>query len=66
MAVVWILAHFDDEYCGLPLIDEARAAGREQVFLYVADYERPAVRAQRHTESRRFLAWPGISAPVRP
>lgn len=60
MAVVWILAHFDDEYCGLPLIDEARAAGREQLFLYVADYASDRVRAQRHAESRRFLAWLGI------
>src|SRR6476620_3920703 len=60
MAVVWILAHFDDEYCGLPLIDEARAQGREQLFLYVADYDSPRVRAQRHAESRRFLAWLGV------
>jgi LmbE family N-acetylglucosaminyl deacetylase len=60
MAVVWILAHFDDEYCGLPLIDEARAAGQKQLFLYVADYESPRVRAQRHAESRRFLGWLGI------
>ncbi|MFL5295199.1 MAG: PIG-L family deacetylase [Phenylobacterium sp.] len=60
MAVVWILAHFDDEYCGLPLIEEARAAGQDQVFLYVADYDSPRVRAQRHAESRRFLAWLGV------
>ena len=43
-AVVYILAHFDDEYCGLPLIDEARAAGQDQLFLYVADYRDPGVR----------------------
>jgi LmbE family N-acetylglucosaminyl deacetylase len=60
MTVVWILAHFDDEYCGLPLIDEARAAGQEQLFLYVADYASPRVRAHRHAESRRFLAWLGL------
>ena len=60
MALVWILAHFDDEYCGLPLIEEARAAGQEQLFLYVADYDSPRVRAHRHAESRRFLAWLGI------
>jgi hypothetical protein len=60
MAVVWILAHFDDEYCALPLIDEARAAGQEQLFLYVADYASARVRAQRHAESRRFLAWLGV------
>jgi hypothetical protein len=60
MTVVWILAHFDDEYCGLPLIDEAREAGREQLFLYVADYDSARVRAQRHAESRRFLGWLGV------
>lgn len=60
MAVVWILAHFDDEYCALPLIEEARAAGQEQLFLYVADYDSARVRAQRHAETRRFLAWLGV------
>src|SRR6266852_184782 len=60
MALVWILAHFDDEYCGLPLIDEARAAGQAQLFLYVADYADPQVRAHRHAETRRFLAWLGV------
>jgi hypothetical protein len=60
MTVVWILAHFDDEYCGLPLIDEARAAGHDQLFLYVADYDSARVRAQRHAESRRFLGWLGV------
>jgi hypothetical protein len=60
MTVVWILAHFDDEYCAMPLIDEARAAGQDQLFLYVADYDSARVRAQRHAESRRFVAWLGV------
>lgn len=60
MAVVYILAHFDDEYCGLPLFDEARAAGQDQLFLYVADYRHPGVRRRRHAETRRFLSWLGI------
>lgn len=60
MTVVYILAHFDDEYCGLPLIDEARDAGRDQLFLYVADYDRPRVRAQRHAETRALLSWLGV------
>src|SRR5689334_22859452 len=60
MAVVWILAHFDDEYCALPLIEEARAAGQQQLFLYVADYDSARVRAQRHAETRRYLAWLGV------
>jgi hypothetical protein len=60
MTIVYVLAHFDDEYCGLPLIDEARAAGRDQLFIYVVDYPTAAVRGQRHAESRRFLAWLGV------
>jgi hypothetical protein len=62
MTVVYVLAHFDDEYCGLPLIDEARAAGKDQLFLYVVDYPSAAIRAQRHAESRRFLAWLGLDS----
>lgn len=58
--IVYVLAHFDDEYCGLPLIEEARAAGRDQLFLYVVDYPSEAVRTHRHAESRRFLAWLGL------
>jgi hypothetical protein len=60
MTIVYVLAHFDDEYCGLPLIDEACAAGRDQLFVYVVDYPTAAIRAQRHAESRRFLAWLGV------
>jgi LmbE family N-acetylglucosaminyl deacetylase len=57
MTLVYVLAHFDDEYCGLPLIDEARAAGQDQLFLYVVDYPSEIVRAHRHAESQRFLSW---------
>jgi hypothetical protein len=60
MTVVYIFAHFDDEYCALPLIDDARAAGQDQRFLYVADYASPRVRDQRHVETRRLLAWLGL------
>ena len=60
MTVVYLFAHFDDEYCALPLIDEAREAGREQLCLYVADYDRPRVRAQRHAETRALLSWLGL------
>ncbi|HZZ30599.1 MAG TPA: PIG-L family deacetylase [Phenylobacterium sp.] len=62
MTVVYVLAHFDDEYCGLPLIDEARAAGKDQLFLYVVDYPSANNRAQRHAESRRFLTWLGLDS----
>jgi LmbE family N-acetylglucosaminyl deacetylase len=60
MAVVWILAHFDDEYCGLPLIDEARQAGQDQLFLYVVDYPTAGIREQRHAETRALLRWMGV------
>jgi LmbE family N-acetylglucosaminyl deacetylase len=60
MTVVYIFAHFDDEYCALPLIDAAREAGEDQLFLYVADYDSPRVRAQRHAETRALLAWMGL------
>ncbi|MGZ6037816.1 MAG: hypothetical protein ACXWKR_04045, partial [Phenylobacterium sp.] len=60
MTLVYVLAHFDDEYCGLPLIDEARAAGQDQLFLYVVDYPSLAIRDQRHAESRRFHKGLGV------
>ena len=45
MAVVYVLAHFDDEYCALPLIWAARREGLDQHFLYLADYRDPALGA---------------------
>ena len=55
MAVVFLLAHFDDEYCALPLMLEAKAAGEPCWFLYVADYRDPANAARRLAETRAFL-----------
>ncbi len=60
MTRVWILAHFDDEYCGLPVIEKARVAGQDQLFLYVADYDGDARRARRHGETRALLRQLGI------
>ena len=60
MTRVWILAHFDDEYCGLPLIERARRDGEDQLFLYVADYEGDRRRARRHGETRALLRWLGL------
>ncbi|MBS0334449.1 MAG: PIG-L family deacetylase [Proteobacteria bacterium] len=57
MTVVYIFAHFDDEYCALPLIDRAVAEGKDQLFLYVADYAGEARRARRHGETRALLRW---------
>lgn len=61
MAVVFLLAHFDDEYCALPLIRQAQAAGEGCWFLYVADYRRPGMAARRLAETRAFLAAYGIA-----
>lgn len=62
MSVVFILAHFDDEYCALPLILKAEAAGETCWFLYVADYRDPANAAVRLAETRRFLRRFGVPA----
>ena len=60
MTVVYIFAHFDDEYCALPLLEAARDADAEQLFLYVADYASPRVRKQRHAETQSLLKWMGL------
>ena len=60
MAVVYILAHCDDEYAALPLILEARAAGREQIFLYVAENPGEDLAARRLGEVRSFLSALGL------
>lgn len=62
MAVVYILAHFDDEYCGLPLVTGGVAAGREQHFFYVADYVTRDLAERRFAESRALLAHLGVPA----
>lgn len=59
MAIVYILAHFDDEYFATPLI--ARAGG-DQWLLYIADYATPALSARRLAESRTYLAGLGVPA----
>jgi LmbE family N-acetylglucosaminyl deacetylase len=60
MTVVYILAHFDDEYCALPLIREAQRQGLSQRFLYLADYRNPGLGARRLAETRAFLARQGL------
>jgi LmbE family N-acetylglucosaminyl deacetylase len=62
MSVVFLLAHFDDEYCALPLILEVLAAGQACWFLYVADYRDPANAAVRLAETRAFLNRFGVPA----
>lgn len=60
MAVVYVLAHFDDEYAALPLIREAQARGQAQHFLYLADYRSPQIAARRLAETRAFLRRLGL------
>jgi len=58
MAIVHLLAHFDDEYAALPLIEARR--DQDQWFLYVADYATPALAAARLAETRVLLAGLGL------
>jgi N-acetylglucosamine malate deacetylase 1 len=62
MTVVYVLAHFDDEYCALPLIRRGVAEGREQRFIHVVDYRDPKLGARRHRETVAFLAAQGVPA----
>ncbi|MDB5448059.1 MAG: hypothetical protein JWQ97_3376 [Phenylobacterium sp.] len=67
MTVVHVLAHFDDEYCALPLIWEAQRQGLQQRFLYLADYRDESLAARRLQETRAFLARQGVpESAVRP
>jgi LmbE family N-acetylglucosaminyl deacetylase len=60
MAIVHILAHFDDEYAALPLVRARAKAGLDQWFLYVADYATPQLGARRLAETRALLTHLGI------
>lgn len=61
MALVYILAHFDDEYGAWPLVRARARAGLDQRFLFVADYASPAIAATRLAETRAMLAELGIA-----
>jgi LmbE family N-acetylglucosaminyl deacetylase len=60
MATLYILAHFDDEYCAWPLIRQAVAEGREQRFIHVVDYRTPELAATRRAETLAFLEAQGV------
>jgi LmbE family N-acetylglucosaminyl deacetylase len=62
MTVVYVLAHFDDEYCALPLIRRAVAEGREHLFVHVVDYRNPRMAERRRRETQVFLAAEGVPA----
>ena len=60
MATLYILAHFDDEFCAWPLIRQGVAEGREQRFIHVVDYRTPHLAAMRLAETLDFLRAQGI------
>ena len=60
MTIVYVLAHFDDEYCALPLIRRARAEGRALLFVHVVDYRNPRMGERRRRETQVFLARQGV------
>lgn len=60
MAVVYVLAHFDDEFFAAPLLREAHLAGLDQWFFYVGDYATPDLSLRRLAETRRLLAYLGL------
>jgi len=62
MTTVYVLAHFDDEYVAGPLIRQALAQGRDQLFIHVVDYRTPELAATRRTETLGFLAAQGVPA----
>ena len=67
MTLLYILAHFDDEYCCLPMIWQAVREGRAQRFFYLADYRDAALGQRRLAETRAFLAAQGVDpAAVEP
>lgn len=59
MAVVYLFAHFDDEYCAWPMIRAWAKQGLDQHFLYLADYA-PQDAERRFAETRTFLARFGL------
>lgn len=60
MTVLYLFAHFDDEYAALPLLMARARAGVEQRLVYVADYASPALAARRFAETRRLLERIGV------
>ena len=61
MTIVHLFAHFDDEYCALPLILAQARAGRAQRFVYVCDYATPQITRTRLAETRALLGHLGIA-----
>lgn len=62
MTILYLFAHFDDEYAALPLLMARARAGLEQRLIYIADYASPGVAEQRFSETRRLLERIGVPA----
>src|SRR3546814_610340 len=62
MTPLYILAHFDDEYCAWPLIRQAVSEGRAQRFVHMVDYRTPKLAARRRDETLAFLKAQGVPA----
>ena len=61
MTVLYVLAHFDDEYCALPLIRRDLAQGRDARFIHLVDYPGDSG-LHRQAETLGFLAGLGVGA----
>lgn len=60
MTVLYLFAHFDDEYAALPLLSRRARAGVDQRLLYLADYASPGLAERRFAETRRLLERIGV------
>lgn len=62
MTIVYVLAHFDDEFCAWPMIRRAVAEGRDHLFIHVVDYKNSRMALRRHRETVAFLVAEGVPA----
>lgn len=64
MTTLLILAHYDDEYCALPLLIEARAKDEPLIFAFNAVPRSDRIRARRLRETMRCLDHFGLRQTV--
>jgi LmbE family N-acetylglucosaminyl deacetylase len=61
MTSLFLLAHYDDEYCAWPLIETWRRAAEPMVFVYTAPPREPDLRARRRAETLALLGSMGLA-----
>lgn len=61
MTILYLFAHFDDEYAALPLLARRARAGVDQRLVYLADYASPALAERRFAETRKLLERIGVA-----